>query len=204
MKLIFTACLMFLSMFQAPELQAQEAWEMRPQEKQNLASPKEKAIYSFMEVFPTARAIRYPKLGKTEGQWVEDHFEFPDAPGLSDIFMAKNFEVNGMIREAMAFKIQPDVATNLIFTHVPAGRKLKLLLALPDFTAKKEKIPSVQFEAWIGGKQIFTTEIQTKGWRQESVDLTLPYLLERSYVVSFKVYSVAKEETILLFQPFIE
>ncbi len=204
MNFLVISFLLFLSFFGAVELNAQEAWEMRPQGKHDVSVAKQHVIYSFLQAFPQARAIRYPKFDKTEGRWVEDHFEFPDAPGQSDIFTGKNFEVNAAVREAIAFRIQPDVASNLIFTRVPPGRKLKVFLAMPDFAFRKEKLSPIQFEAWIGGKKILTTEVQTKGWRQEEADLTLPFLLQRNYIVSFKVYSPTQEETILLFQGTIE
>ncbi len=205
MNFLIIIFFLFLSLFQPAILtEAQEAWETRPQDKQELAAAKQKVVYSFLDVFPQARAIRYPKFGKTEGSWVEDHFEFSDAPGLSDIFIGRNFEVNATVHESIAWKIQPDVASNLIFTRVPPGRKLKLFLAMPDIAFKKEKVWPIQLEAWIGGKKILESEIQAKGWRQEEVDLTVPFLLQRSYVVSFKVYSTAKEETLLLFRGSIE
>ena len=162
--------------------------------------PPQEIGYSFVQNLPEARVVRYRNQKKSEAQWLGNRFRFPEAAGTADVFVAENFVVNGSLHEAIAVSLQPGFDTSLLFTHVPAGKRLKLFVAFPDFGLKKEKVVPAEVEVWIGQKKILETQVSTKGWKQEQVDLFLPFLLQRSYGFTIRLRSSDTEpKTVLLY-----
>ncbi len=199
-KIFFLASI-FLSLLLSPAGQALEKPENSPGlEDEIFESPPQEISYSLVQDLPNARAIRRHAHKKSEAQWAGGRFQFQEAPGVADISASESYVVGGTAHEAIVVQTQPGYETTLIFHRTPPGKKLKVFLGLPDIAFKNEKPAQVTLEAWIGQKKILETQVDKKGWRQEQIDLNLPYLLQRSFALTFRITSAdSLAMTVLLY-----
>ena len=162
-------------------------------------TPPEEVIYSFLQSFQEAKAQKLEKGRYIKGLWQENGFQFEDSTGLlmKDIFLSDAINVNGRQRNAIWFLIGPGYESLLRFQGVPPGKRLRLYYALQD-EAFLEKVPAfVQVEARIGKKKLFEVQINTKGWKEKTADLTLSFLLHHNYDVTITVHSLDPEPKLL-------
>ena len=154
--------------------------------------PPEEVIYSFLRGFQEARAQKSQKGKLIGGWWQENGFQFEDSSQtiVKDIFLSEEINVNGRKRKAIWFLINPGFESLLIFQNVPPGRRLKLSYALPDETFLGKAPAFIQVEVRIGKKKLFEVQINAKGWKEKTADLTLPFLLHHNYDVTIAVRSL--------------
>lgn len=181
---------------------SQDPWSAESEEAPEEAP--QAVVYSFLQAFPEARAVRSHGARKAKGQWTGDRFVFQNAAELGDISRTLNTPVAGRSGESILFQLEAGVESQLIFSRVPPARKLKVFLAIPDSDLQKEKPAPIGFEVRVGGKKVFETEVTGKGWNEKNLDLTLPFLLQRNFVVTFKVRSVDSHQRSLLFRGYLE
>ena len=181
---------------------SQDPWSGESEETPEEAP--QAVVYSFLQAFPEAQAARSRGVRKAKGQWTGDRFTFQNAAGLGDISVTMNTPVAGRSGESILFQLEPGVESQLIFSRVPPARNLKVFLAMPDSDFQKEKPSPIGFEVWVGGKKVFETEVTRKGWKEEDLDLTLPFLLQRNLVVTFKVRTVDSHQRSILFRGYLE
>ena len=162
------------------------------------------ALYSFVDSLSQAQALRDTELGLLEGTWFNERFEFEGLHGAYDVQVFRKVAVEGKFRRAIHVLSLPEQDSLLIFSDVPPGRNLRLFFALPDSVFEKGIVAPVQVEAWIGGKRLFTTATNARGWQEKTLDLSLPLLLQRPYRVTVKVRATGVRSTPFLFYGHIE
>lgn len=186
--------------------QARQPMEEEENEGMNEAPPGE-VIFSILPAFPEANVQRRKKWRWLKGWWDEKGFKFEDSPIPGpQVFIDNATPVNGRVREAILVQLEPGSETTVSFTRVPPGRILRVLWALPDSSFEgEEKIGGhVKVGVSIGQKNVFETQISTKGWKENLIDLALPRLLGRAYVLTFTIRSVDSHWKSLLFYGYIE
>lgn len=161
--------------------------------------PPEEVIYSFLAGFQEAKAQKLQRGKLIRGWWFEDGFQFEDAVEgiVKDIFVSDSMNVNGRQRKAIWFLVQPGFESLLVFSNVPPGKRLKLFYAMPDETFLGKPPAFVQVEVRIGKKKVLEVQINTKGWKEKTLRLTLPYILHRNMVVTVAVRSLDPEPKLL-------
>jgi len=161
--------------------------------------------YSFLEKLHTAQAVRQTEqVPAVKGEWSEGHFRFAGLQTAYDILVSNAAPVDGKTRPAIWFQPLYGFDSSLTFSKVPSGRRLVLFYALPDASFQGENMTAVLFEVWLGGKKLFETTINSKGWGEKRLDLTLPYLLQRSGTLRFKIRAVSERPTGFLFYGQVE
>ena len=163
------------------------------------APPKE-VIFSFLQEFHEAKARKFQKGKFIGASWVENGFQFEDSTyggNMKDIFLSEQISVNGRQRMAIWFLINPGFESLLLFQNVPPGRQLRLFYALPDGTFLQKAPAFIQVEVWIGRKKLFKAQINTKGWKQKTVNWVLPFLLHRDCDVTIAIRSLNPEPNLL-------
>ncbi len=166
--------------------------------------PKEIA-YSFLLNLSQARAIRASEGQAFEGRWSGNRFSFEGLPQDADISVNESVLVEGKMRRVIWFPGLPRYESSLVFSKVPARKRLRVFYALSDASFQKggELIP-VQFEVWIGRKKLFETRVSSPGWQEKSLDLTFPFMLHRSFRFSFKVQNAGRQTASFVFYAYIE
>ena len=168
------------------------------------SSPPPSVVYSFLEALPRAQAS-WKGAGKTlAGVWEEDRFRFEGQAGVTDIFATDAALVEGKPRLAIWLQPYDDLEATLTFSDLPPGRQLHLFYALPDPVFQQAKLIPVYLEVWIGQKKLFETRVNSKGWKEKTVDLTLPFLLQRRFLIRVKVWAAEKQSSSFIFYARIE
>ena len=167
--------------------------------------PAEKVIYSFLPFLSQTRVTRSIGDKLIEQKWVEGRLHSDQLPPLVDVFTSDSVVVGGAKRSAIWFPPLFGFDSVLEFTGVPPARKLKVFYALPDESFKEDgKTTPVQFEVWIGKKKLFESLVGTKGWKEKSVDLAIPYFLRRRYQFSFRVRTGDADPKSFVFYAYLE
>jgi len=170
------------------------------------SGPPGEILYSFLQAFPRAQAQRRRRGKNVRAWWLERGFQFEDsAAGAIDIFVSEDAVAGAVVRQAIAFNLVAGEESELIYSEVPPGRRIHLYFALPDgsFPLTRAGAP-VLFEVLIGTKSIFEAELSTRGWKEKTIDLTLPFLLQRSYRLTFRVRTVDKQWKTFVFHGYVE
>ncbi|GEM_PF-2522753 len=157
-------------------------------------APTEEVTFSFLQGFPEAQAEKIKKGKVSRAQWDGTGFRFGDSePNVIDFFIHDQTLVSGKTRPAIWILVAPGYESSLTFSKIPSGRKLNLFYALPDYVFQEagKVTPSfVQMEIFIGKKRIYEGQTNTKGWKEKTLDLSLPYLLQRDLQVTIRVRSL--------------
>ena len=160
----------------------------------------ESPVYSFLENLPGARVLRIRKGEAFMGKWTETRHRMEGLPPAADVLVTRKTLVRGKTRSAIRFRALPGYESSLAFEKVPPARELHVFAALADPTFKKTKeVIPVEFEIWVGRKKIHSDRISFKGWVEQKVDLTVPYLLHRKYRFTFKVRTASKRSRNFVF-----
>ena len=163
-----------------------------------------KVIYAFTEHLSEAEAERTSEGRKIFGKWIENRFVF-GLEGTADIAKGQRTEADTDSRPLVLFPSGPGYDSTLVFPKVPIGRRLRIFYGVTaDWKLGKVKALPVLFEVWIGNKRIFATQIRSAGWKEEVIDLTLPYLLQRKFRFSFKTRTLDTEWKYLVFHGYLE
>ena len=161
--------------------------------------------YSLAENLSQAGALRVTPEGQSfPGVFTDGRFSFAGLAGNADIFVSDSGLVEGLTRTAIWFPPLEGMESTLTFHQVPRRRKLHVFFALPDTTTQQKDLLPVQFEIWMGKKNLFHTRLSTKGWQEKVLDLTLPYLLQKSYQISFKVRMSDNQSKDLIFYGYLQ
>lgn len=170
------------------------------------AAPLPKEItYSFFQGLSQAHALRKEESQVFEGRWTGDRLSFEGFPPKMDIFVNESVLVEGKTRRVIWFSALSKYESTLVFFKVPAGKRLRVFYALSDSTFQKGgEIAPVEFEVWMGGKKLFETRISSRGWQERTLDLTLPFLLQRSFRFSFKVRTSGADAKDFVFYGYVE
>lgn len=164
-----------------------------------------KAVYTFTEHFSEAEAERTSGEKTISGKWIENRFVFAGLEGTADIAIGQRSEADIDSRSLILFPSGPGYVSTLAFHKVPIGRRLRIFYGVTaDWESGKVKALPVLFEIWIGNKRIFATQIRTAGWKEEVIDLTLPYLLQRKFRFTFKTRTIDTEWKYLVFHGYLE
>lgn len=166
--------------------------------------PPERVIYSFLQGFPTAQTLWLSEETRIQGTWTGDRFHFEGLPGAMEIFITDAAQVGGKTHAAIWIQPVGDMEAILTFPNVPPGRKLRLFFAAPDIVFQQGKINPIYLEVWIGRKRLFEARIHTKGWKEKTLDLLLPFLLQRLYQIRVRVRAHEKNLSSLVFYGRIE
>ncbi len=171
-------------------------------------APLEEVTFSFLQGFPEAQVEKRKKGKVSRAQWKGTGFQFEDSdPNVVDFLAHDQTQVNGKNRPAIWALVMPGFESSLTFSKVPPARKLKFFYALPDyvFQAAEKVLPSfVQIEIFIGKKRIYEGQTNTKGWKEKTVDLSLPYLLQRDLQVTIRIHSLDPQPRYLVFYGTLE
>jgi membrane protease YdiL (CAAX protease family) len=159
-----------------------------PAYSRETAAPAKNIIYSFLESFPRAQVVREREGLVYRGKWMARRFQFEGLPITSDIFVSETVMVGGKTRPVIQFPALPGFKSTVLFPKVPPARKLRVFFALSDEAFPKEGIAEpVQFEVWIGRKKLHESRLNSRGWQEKTLDLTILFLLQRTYTVTFKL-----------------
>ena len=110
------------------------------EEGQQQDSATSRVVYSFLEKFPQAQAFREREKGPVfRGRWMLDRFQFDGLPGISAIFVSDSAVVEGRTRPVIWFQPLPGFESDLVFSKVPPGRKIRLFLHCPMLFFNKGK-----------------------------------------------------------------
>jgi len=158
-------------------------------------APPEEVVYSLLRGFPEAHAEKLKKGKRVKGWWTGKGFQFEDAASESalHLFLSDQIKVGARLRQAIWFQVEPGFESSLLFRGIPPARRLRLFYALPDEIFSKKQPAFIQMEILIGKKKIFETQTNTKGWKEKTVNLTLPFLLDRDFNLTIKVRSLDPE-----------
>lgn len=167
-------------------------------------SPPEDVVFSLIHAFPEAHAERRKKGKVIQANWDQTGFIFEDSPLGAEITLSSDKLVDRKAREAISFTIASGYEASLIFQDVPPGHSLKVFYSWADEAFVGRKPAFAHVEILIGRKTVFEVQTNTKGWKQQAIDLTLPYLLQRHYALSFKVRSVDSLPNKFLLYGYIE
>lgn len=164
-------------------------------------------LYFFQQALPQAQAIRIRQGEAYKAKWDDriERLRFEELPGRADVLVAKKTPVRGKMKPAIRFQPLPGYDSMLIFENTPPAKQLVVTIALADpaFKKSKEVVP-VEFEIWIGKKKIYATRVSTKGWHPQTLNLTLPYILHRSFRYTFKVRTALKRSRHFLFNAYLK
>jgi len=171
-------------------------------------TPPENVVFSFLRGLPEAQVERRKKGKSIGGRWNEKGFQFEDSdPGVMEIFAHEQTTVSGKNRGAVWMLAKSGSESSLAFLKVPPGRSLRFFYALPDYVFEprgKAQPAFVQVEILIGKKKVFEGQTNTKGWKEKTLDLTLPYLLQRDYQITIRVRSLDPEPRYFVFYGYIQ
>ena len=140
------------------------------------------------------------------GVWKDERFHFEGLPDSADILMDRKALVERKPETVVWFPVGPEQDASLTYTGVPIGRRLRFLFILSgdwDVTKKEKPLPLL-LEIWIGKKKLFETQISTPGWKEKTLDLTLPYLLQRRFRFTVKARTLGPEWDNLIFFGYLE
>ena len=170
-------------------------------------TPPEEVTFSFLQSFSEARAEQRKKSKIFRGEWKGNGFEFEGAPGQPEFFINDQTMVSTKPRPAIWVLIKPGHESSLIFSKIPPSRRVRIFYAIPDFNfeGQGKALPSfIQIEVLVGKKKIFEAQTNTKGWREKTLDLTLPYLLHRDYQITFRLRSLDQEPRFIVLYGYMQ
>jgi len=171
-----------------------------------VAPPPGEIVYSFIERLSQAQAIKRGAGNEVhQARWITSRFRFDELPGSADILISEGILVKGKARSVIRFQALPGYESELVYKKVPPGRRMRIFFALTDsnFRKSKERAP-VDFEVWIGAKKLYETRVNSRGWQEKTLDMTLPRLLQRGFRVSFKVRTSGEQLKNFVFYGYIE
>lgn len=164
-----------------------------------------KVVYSFVDHFSKTRALRASEEATYEGEWKEDRFIFEELSGPADIVADRKALVEKKPRPVILFPSGPGLESSLAFPEVPPGRRLRFFYILSaNWAVEEDKLLPVLIEIWLGRKRLLRTEVSTAGWKEKTLDLMLPFLLQRKYRLTIRTRSLGEEWRNLIFYGYVE